>query len=243
MTNSNKRLRPIKNLSLAEQVEDNLMIYLKENKFKAGDSLPKEIELAEYLGVSRNVVREGLSRLRMLGIIESKKRKGMVIAEPDLLSGVKRLMDPDLLGDQAMQNIFEIRLVLEVGMADLLFIRMQPGDIKTLEDIAQREAKDPDCAGSIKTRMNYEIEFHSHLYKMSGNDTLTRFQSMLLPVFNYMMVEEAKLSRKPEKGNISHFDLIETLRSGTPDKFRENMREHLKPHFGKLQALNTRSVL
>lgn len=234
MIDPEKRLQPIKNISLADQVETNLMNYLKENKFKAGDPLPKEMELAQYLGVSRNIVREVLSRLRMLGFVESKKRKGMVISEPDLLGGVQKVLDPDLLGDIAMQNIFELRLVLEVGMGDLLFARMKPEDLTTLEDIANREAKDPDCPNSIKARLKYEIEFHSHLYKMSGNDTLTRFQSMLLPVFNYMMEEEAKLSRKPEKGNISHFDLIETLRSGTPDKFRENMREHLKPHFGKL---------
>ncbi|MEQ8473694.1 MAG: GntR family transcriptional regulator [Marinoscillum sp.] len=230
------RPQPVKNFSLAEQVEESLMRYLKENRFKTGDPLPKETELAEYLGVSRNIVREALSRLRMLGIIESKKRKGMIISEPDLLGGVERVMDPDLLGEKAMQNIFELRLVLEVGMSDLLFIRKKPEDVKILQDIAKREAADPLCAGSIKTRLGYEIEFHSHLYQMSGNDTLNRFQSLLLPVFHYMMEQEAKLQKKPEKGSISHFDLVETLRSGTANDFRGNMREHLTPHYRKLEV-------
>ena len=57
---------------------------------------------------------------------------------------------------------------------------------------------------------------------------------MLLPVFNYMMEIESKMDKKPETSKISHFDLIETLRSGTPDEFRENMREHLKMHFEKV---------
>ncbi len=235
MKDEHSKIEPINNLSLAEQVENKLLKYFKENKFKAGESLPKEIELAENLGVSRNIVREALSRLRMLGIIESKKRKGMVISEPDLLGGVEKVMDPDLLGNQAMQQIFELRLVLEVGMGDLLFLRKQPKDLEILDDIVKREKEDPNCAHSIKIRLSYEVEFHSHLYTMSGNNTLNRFQSLLLPVFHFMMEEEEKLSIKPEKGRISHEDIVETLRSGTPNKFRENMREHLTPHYNKLK--------
>ncbi len=230
----NGGLKPLKIQSLAEQVEDRLMQYLKESKFKTGDPLPKEIELAEFLGVSRNIVREALSRLRMLGIIESKKRKGMVITEPDIFGGVARVMDPDLLGDEAMQNIFELRLVLEVGMSDLLFIRKTEEDIKILSDIVDRERNDPECNDSIKKRLSYEVEFHGHLYKMCGNNTLLEFQSLLLPVFHYMMEEEDKLDKKPVSSNISHQALVETLVTGTADDFRENMRIHLGPHYTKL---------
>ncbi len=217
-----------------DQVEEKLMLYLKENKFKVGDALPKELELVQYLGVSRNIIREALSRMRMLGMIESKKRKGMVISEPDMLGGVERIMDPDLLGEEAMKNIFELRLVLEVGMGDLLFIRKTPDDLSILEDIVKREKSDPECKISIKKRLSYEVEFHGHLYKMCGNNTLRKFQSLLLPVFHYMMEQEAKLDKKPVSSNISHSDLIETLRTGTADKFRENMRIHLSPHYNRL---------
>lgn len=216
--------------SLADKVEESLCQYFKDNKLKAGDPLPKETELAEGLGVSRNVIREALSRLRMLGIIETKKRKGMILAEPDLLSGLRRVMDPDMLGDEAMKNLFELRLVLEVGMSDLLFARMTPRHLEELNNIALREAKDPSTK-SLKVRLKYEVEFHGKMYEMSGNDTLTRFQAMLLPIFNYMMELESKLEKKPEKSNISHIDLVEALKSGTPAEFREKIREHLKMHF------------
>lgn len=234
MKTKQNSLKPLKVQSLAEQVEDRMMQYLKENKFKNGDSLPKEMELAEYLGVSRNIIREALSRLRMLGIIESKKRKGMVISEPDIFGGVERVMDPDLLGEEAMQNIFELRLVLEVGMSDLLFIRKSANDIEILQDIAEREVSDPECENSIKKRLSYEVEFHGHLYKMCGNNTLLKFQSLLLPVFHYMMEEESKLDKKPKSSHINHQKLVETLQTGTADDFRESMKVHLSPHYNKL---------
>lgn len=59
----------------------------------------------------------------------------MVITEPDLLSGKTRVMDPALLGQENMQDVFELRLVLEVGMADLLFAQKTAKDlIETLEN-------------------------------------------------------------------------------------------------------------
>lgn len=233
MANENG-LKPIKTVSLTDQVEERLISYFKDNAFATGESLPKETELAENLGVSRNIIREALSRLRMLGIIESRKRKGMILSEPDILSGLSRILDPSFLGEQSLKNIFEFRLVLEVGMGDLLFARKTPQDLDTLQDIAIRESEDPECEVSQDVRSSYEIEFHGKLYDMTGNDTLARFQSMLLPVFNYMMEVESKLKEEPPRGTITHFDLIETLKTGTPKKFRENMRNHLTPHYARL---------
>lgn len=227
-------LDPKKNTSLAEQVEQKLILYLKSNNFNLGDQLPKEVELAARLGVSRNIVREALSRLRMLGMVESKKRKGMIITEPDLLSGMTRIMDPSLLGQENMQDIFELRLVLEVGMADLLFARKTAKDLLVLKDIADQEANDPKCKTSQEARSDYEIKFHGKLYSMTGNSTLTRFQKLLLPIFNYMIEVEATLDKAPTRGKINHFDLIETLKNGTAADFRRNMREHLTPHYDRV---------
>ena len=72
--------------TMADVVEVRLRDYLKEKSFKPGDPLPTEVDLAETLGVSRNVVREALSRLRMLGMVETKKKRGMILARPDILS-------------------------------------------------------------------------------------------------------------------------------------------------------------
>ena len=234
MTNKERFLQPIKAKSLTDRVEESLMEYFKNNDFTPGQALPKETELAEALGVSRNIIREALSRLKMLGIVESRKRKGMILSKPDILSGLSRMLDPNLLGEESLKNIFELRLVLEVGMGDLIYARKKASDIDELMDIASREAEDPTCQDSQQVRSAYEIEFHGKLYQMTGNDTLTRFQSMLLPVFNYMMEVESSLQKEPSRGNVSHFDLIETIKNGNPAKFRESMRNHLTPHYERL---------
>lgn len=223
-------LDPINSLTMADRVELRLREYFRTQVFEPGDSIPKETELAEALNVSRNVVREALSRLRMQGMVKSKKKKGMIFSRPDLLSGIERLMDPKILGKDNMQDIFELRLVIEMGLAELLFERKTEKDIKELEEIL----KDQDEEQTKRFSLKQERDFHGKLYQMTGNETLRRFQKMLLPIFEYVSDYESRLNGPPKSGKISHRDLVEILKNGTPEEFRAGMYEHLKPHFDRL---------
>ena len=107
--------------TMADVVEIRLREYLKRKSFKPGDPLPKEVELAESLGVSRNVLREALSRLRMLGMVETKKKRGMILSRPDILGSFERVLDPLIIDESTLRDLFELRLTLEVGLADLLY--------------------------------------------------------------------------------------------------------------------------
>jgi len=222
----NKDLTPITSSTMADLVEVRLREYLKKKSFLPGDALPKELELAEALGVSRNVVREALSRLRMLGMIESKKKRGMVLARPDILGTFERVLDPLIIDKTTLQDIFELRLVLEMGLADLIYIRKTDKDIAELENIAKKEVNHDNSF-----RIKNEIAFHGKLYEMSGNDTLKRFQIMLLPIFDYVVT----LEKKPTRGKVNHLDLVQILKTGTVEDFKIGMQAHLQPHFDRLK--------
>jgi GntR family transcriptional repressor for pyruvate dehydrogenase complex len=137
--NLSKDLERISTDTMADIVELRLREFFKKKSFKPGDSLPKEMALVAALGVSRNVVREALSRLRMLGMIETRKKRGMILARPDILGTFERVLDPLIIDDHILQDLFELRLVLEMGLADLLFLRKTDKDIAELEKIAEDE--------------------------------------------------------------------------------------------------------
>jgi GntR family transcriptional repressor for pyruvate dehydrogenase complex len=71
-----KTLTAIDNSSMVDKVELSLLDFFAKKELKVGDSIPKELELAEILGVSRTVVRETLTRLRTMGLIETRKKIG-----------------------------------------------------------------------------------------------------------------------------------------------------------------------
>jgi DNA-binding FadR family transcriptional regulator len=210
---------------MAEVVEVRLREYFRKKAFKPGDSLPTEVELSQALAVSRNVVREALSRFRMLGIVETRKKRGMIMSNPDILGAFEKVLDPLIIDAVTLQNIFELRLVLEMGLADLLYIRKTDKAIDELEQIAKEEEK------SSMFRVQNEIAFHGKLYEMTQNDTLKRFQTMLLPIFAYVIT----LEEKPIRGKVSHRDLVNILRKGTKEDFKKGMLAHLQPHFDRLE--------
>jgi GntR family transcriptional repressor for pyruvate dehydrogenase complex len=226
--NLSKDLARVSTETMADIVELRLREFIKKKAFKPGDALPKEMELVEALGVSRNVVREALSRLRMLGMIETRKKRGMILASPDVLGTFERVLDPLIIDDQILQDLFELRLALEMGLAELLFLRKTDKDIAELEKIAIDEKQD----GEQRFRVKNEIAFHGKLYEITGNNTLKRFQTMLMPVFGYVTTLEK--DRTYQSGKVTHLDLVNILKNGTKEDFKTGMYEHLKPHFDGL---------
>lgn len=226
------KIAPLKNLSLVDEVEIRINSYIKQNKLTIGDSIPKELEFAEALGVSRTVVREALLRLRTIGLIESKKHKGMVLTQPDIIVNIEKVIESNLLGNQALTDFFELRLILEMGMADLLFARKTESDIKALKKIIKKQ--DESGEDHVFFSLDLEIAFHGKLYEMSGNETLKRFQNLLLPVFKHVQDTVLPESRTYEYSTgrfVTHGDLLNELIVGTPETFRNAMRQHLEPHF------------
>lgn len=219
-------LQPLSNASRADQVEERLRAYFARKGYVPGDALPKETEIASALNVSRNVVREALSRLRMLGMIESKKRRGMVLTEPDVLSGLDRMMNPKILGPDMLRQLFEFRLVLEIGMADLLFVRRTEADLAALTRIVDEERH----VRTEAERIDCDIRFHATLYRMTGNDTLLRFQGLLAPIFQYIVETQTGPDGTTPVGTVSHAGLLAILEHGDPASFREAMKRHLEPH-------------
>ncbi|MDQ6609453.1 MAG: FadR family transcriptional regulator [Bacteroidota bacterium] len=226
-----KNFKTVDTSSLVDKVEAKLVELLQQRKLKVGDNIPKEIELAETLGVSRTVIREALLRLRVMGLIESKKKKGSVITSPDLFGIMGKSMNPHILDQDTLREIFEIRLVLEIGMADFIFQRIKKEDIKELKEIVRSE---PPATQYHLFNIEHEIAFHGKLYAISGNETMKKFQKMLLPVFDY--VHHSGLLKKPAsiKKFVSHKGLVAIIENGNPELFRNAMRNHLENHFARL---------
>lgn len=216
--------------SLVDQTEKKLVELLVNKEYKVGDLIPKELELAGLLKVSRTVIREALSRLRTRGMIESRKKRGSIITSPDLVSVLEKSLNPDMLDNGTLKEIFEMRLALEVGMADFIFRRATYKDIEELKTIVA----DADDTKSNIFEIEQEIAFHGKLYEITGNETMRKFQKMLLPVFNYVHQSGIITSARAVKNFVSHKDIVEVIENGTPDRLRKAMRAHLNSHFNRL---------
>lgn len=217
--------------SLVDKVEMNLIDFFIKQELSPGDVIPKELELAQVMGVSRTVIRESLNRLKTMGLIESIKHKGTLIKSPDLPQILQKSMIPNILNQRSLRDAFELRLVLEVGMADLVVRRITDQDLEELRQIVSNE--DSPSADTLFD-VDYEVRFHGKLYDITGNETLRGFQQLLLPVFNYVYSSGLIHKTGVHKKYVSHRGLVEILAERDASRFRKGMRQHLENHFNRI---------
>ena len=200
-------------VTLVEQTQRDILKYISQN----GNSsrLPKEQEFVELLGVSRVVVREALSRLRAVGIIET------------------------------LRDLYQLRLMLEIGMADFIYMNRTDAQMEELDRIVAEEvslsnematADDMDQRYAIAKKLtDVDVRFHSKLFEMTGNKSLIDFQYILRHLFTlyYPKIRTDYHSRTL----VSHVSLYNILRTSTPDAFRMGMRLHLKTQFDNMESI------
>jgi len=73
-------------IPLHVQVEELMRNLIESATYKGGAFLPKEVELANRLGVSRNTIRQATNKLEHEGLLKRKKGVGTKVAEKKSLS-------------------------------------------------------------------------------------------------------------------------------------------------------------
>lgn len=215
-------------ITLVDQVEDNLLTYFREHNLGIGDAIPNELELAAALGVARSVLREALSRLKMMGMIESRTRKGMILTEPSILGGMKKVIDPRILTENSLFDILGLRIALELGICSDLFGNITPEYIVELEEIVR--------LGIVFENNAYapisEFTFHSKLYEITGNQTILQFQEIIHPVMEFVkdkfknLIEPINIEMKQRGELVTHADLLEYIKKNDEKGYRDALERH-----------------
>ena len=215
-------------VTLVDHVEDRLLTYFRTNDLHTGDSIPNEMELSAALGVARSVLREALSRLKMMGLIETRTRRGMILTEPSILGGMKRVVDPRILSEDSLFDILGFRIALEIGICSDIFSNITQKDIEELEDIVKM--------GIAFENNEYapisEFSFHAKLYEITGNKTITEFQEIIHPVMVFVkdkfkdLLEPINIKLSKKKKIVTHADLLGYIKKGDLNGYRKAIEQH-----------------
>ncbi len=213
-----------KELTLVESAQQQILDLVTKDGYQINSLLPKENELAEILGVSRVVIREALSSLRALGFLETKKKKGTIMISPEPFDIFKMIIRSGALNEETVSDLYELRLMLEIGLADFIFDRKTEDGMNQLKAVLDEEdiTEDPHRLAEL------DIQFHTILYKMANSRALSSFQTLIGKIFTIYPRKE-KRERPPEI--ITHRSLYHILQTGNPDSFRSAMRLHLTYQF------------
>lgn len=105
----NQEFTKIRHITVTEQVSQQIQEMISSGQFRPGDKLPTQKQLEEMMGVSRPTLREAVSRLISLDIIEARQGQGYFVKEP----GKINIQAPNLkYQDHRTRDLFE-----EIGRA------------------------------------------------------------------------------------------------------------------------------
>lgn len=200
---------------------------IREGRLEPGDSLPPERELATTFGVSRVTVRDALRVLEVLGLVRIRvgSAGGAFVTAPSPEVLGQSLSNILAVQSYAPEEVAEVRLVLELGIMDLVLERITDEDIAELRVLCEHAAERLN-AGEYDSALS--IGFHSRLAACSRNAAI----SMLSVAFSgplSMAAVRAKEARDDAHRRTveEHRAIVAALAAGDRDGAREHLIEHL----------------
>jgi GntR family transcriptional regulator, transcriptional repressor for pyruvate dehydrogenase complex len=210
--------------SLSDTIAERLLEAILGGRFREGDLLPSERELAEQFGVSRTVVREAIRALVVRGVVHVKSGRGIEIAALDA-TPVTAAMSLLLRGSDAIgfEQIHEVRAMLEIHIAGLAAERSTPADHAALEErIAAMESTD----GDVGTLAGLMFEFHRTLAKATHNEL---YVVLLDSIAGGLVANRrAVIAASPVPARMAdHRRILEKVKTRDPATARRAMERHL----------------
>lgn len=153
-TPRHRALKPEPRANLTDVVYDALHAAIQDGTFQPGQRV-REIELGEWLQVSRTPVREALRRLQSEGIIESKAG-GLAVTSFDL---------------RAVAELYEVRQTLEGSAAASAARNADATELALLKSLVDAQRQ---CPNDPHAQARINKSFHDQLYRAAHNRFLLK---------------------------------------------------------------------
>lgn len=203
-----------KGKSLSEQIVDSILVKIKQGRLRPEQKLPSEKQLMSIYDVSRGPVREALSTLEVMNVIEVRQGKGAYVTslEPDILiDHLKFVFDLD---NSSVINLLEARIVVEPAIAYFAAERATDTEIEELKQLVEKG-------------YTADLQIHEHIAKTSKNPVLERFVTSITYLGELSRKKTSTIAGVKEQAHKQHTRLYEAIADHDSIGARKSMEEHL----------------
>lgn len=225
----------IQRTSISQQVMDHILGLVDRGELRPGDRLPPEREFAASLGISRVPLREAISALCVLGVLEKRHGSGTTVASfsPETLGRILRtytLLDNTLSG-----SLFEARMAVEATAARLAAQNAVRPDVERLSGLLdEMEAAIPPYVRGEKRladMLALDDLFHLQCAAASHNQFYIQFVNIVHTAGTDLGLYEAVYGRDREKYYESaedHRKVLHAIAAGDGRGAEEAMAAHIR---------------
>ncbi len=207
-------------------VASSLSREITEGRLRPGDRLPTEQVLAATFGVSRNVVREAVARLRSEGRVWSQQGRGGFVSEAPQTSVLKIERDDSWSQDEFFA-LFQFRHVLEVQGAGLAARLRTEADLELMRTAVAAMARAP--YGSTAW-LDGDIAFHQAIAGATHNIYMVQVMGFVSSRVRESILAAGSEDRSDTMAEITereHRCVMVAIAQSDEAAARQTMQEHL----------------
>lgn len=156
-------------MPVTDEAIEKIKAMIVDGELRPGQRLPRETDLAERLGLSRNSLREAVRALSLIRVLDVRQGDGTYVTslEPRLLLDALGFV-VDFHHDGTVLDFLEVRRILEPAAAAMAAAAMPDEGVAALREVLDRL---PPQA-SLDELIANDLEFHRLIASGSGNQVL-----------------------------------------------------------------------
>lgn len=221
-----KQIKPKK---IYEEVAEAILHMIQTGQLKPGDKLDSVQQLAENFQVGRAAIREALTALRAMGLIEMKQGEGTYVREFDPAMLSFPIATAILMSKEDVAHLLEVRKLLEVGAAGLAALKRTEEDLRAMQSALTQMR---EVIGDEELGEKADFLFHMAIAAATKNPLLVSLMNNV----SGMMMETMRETRRiwlfskqatTEQLLEDHIAIFEAIRDQNAELAQERMKEHL----------------
>ncbi|OEF95662.1 FadR/GntR family transcriptional regulator [Desulfuribacillus alkaliarsenatis] len=220
--------KPIKVRKIYAEIVEQIKDLIKDGKLSSGDKLPTLKELAEDLKVGQSAVREALTVLEAMGIVEIRQGGGAYIRQTQLDDTIEPLSMMLLLERDLSLEVLHVRKFLEVGAAGLAARQRTEEELAKMEKALMEMEKDI-LAGNLGERADWD--FHFAVAEASRNSLLIRLMHTVADNMKISMKANRRLLFEqygmPKRLYDEHKKIYQAIKQQNSTLAEQMMYDHL----------------
>jgi GntR family transcriptional repressor for pyruvate dehydrogenase complex len=215
-------LRRVARPRLYEQVAQQILDWVRDNRLRTGDRLPPERELAERLGVSRATVSQALVAMEVVGVISVRHGDGAVLVDSP---GPSRVVDALRRHARQLPDIIEAREALESKLAELAAVRRTEEDLARIDSALDVMARDIEAGGR---GVEGDELFHAAVTAAGHSALLQKLMGEISDLIRETRLESLSQPDRPQESLTGHRRIAAAIRDRDPATAAAAMRDHVE---------------
>jgi GntR family transcriptional repressor for pyruvate dehydrogenase complex len=216
--------KAIKRRRLYQDIVGQIQGFIQEGILKPGDRLPSERELAERLQVSRSSLREAMRALELQGLVVSRPGAGTFVTT-DSLDTLNSIIVSSLTeARDALNNIFEVRHLLEPQIAALAAERATQEDTQRMADALDQQEQQ---LARGETGVEGDTAFHFAVAQATRNGALVQVMSTISDILRQSRDQSLQTPGRPQRSLASHKQMLDMILEGNVEGAMSAMEHHI----------------